>query len=318
MKKMMSLALALVMCLSLCVPALANESTLGIVESTDEQGRVTRTIQRTARVLADSENNFDEIKQVLLSLGMSQAAVDGLSEERLADYENALEIQSVVEYTKTDEDGNVTYLSEVDALNEVAAVEASRGAISDTYMRISHTAANRGNANYTFTTDATWLTMPEFRGTDSVGSCAMNCTVTPGTQSGSYSYLHRIYNTAGSFVRQETLSGNFSAIHDASNGNFFGSGATFSLPADRYLSSQGIPLDLYSQYNASFTYNGHVNLPNQESYFNSTGTYCHARVTLSFSPSLSISTSGNSGSIGISAAISKDTKDVLKECHYIP
>lgn len=62
------------------------------------------------------------------------------------------------------------------------------GEFLDSYMEIAHTAAHKRSGKYLFTTDATWLTMPLFRNYDSIGSCAMDCTVTPNTAKGTVSY----------------------------------------------------------------------------------------------------------------------------------
>lgn len=159
--------------------------------------------------------------------------------------------------------------------------------------------------------------MPFFRGYDSIGSCAMNGTVTPNTSSGKYWYKTKLIN-AGNITT--TNSGDIT-ITDRSNeieGNWYGSVGVFKLPKDTADPNTGISI-MHTDLGAYYEYKGHVSQPKVESYFNTVGSYTHTTVSLGFSPSVSIDTSGSaSASIGIEPGINKDIRNAEREIHYVP
>lgn len=76
---------------------------------------------------------------------------------------------------------------------------------------------------------------------------------------------------------------------------------------------------MYTNYRAHYEYAGHVNSPNTASWFNTVGSYDHATIGLSGSPSVSIDMGGNvSASIGLNVAAVTDTRSAELEIHYIP
>ena len=197
-----------------------------------------------------------------------------------------------------------------------AEYSTTAGVFEDSYMKITHSAINQGNGSYKFTVNATWLTMPFFRGYDSIGSCAMNGTVTPNTSSGKYWYTTKTYYLG---KVTSTPSGNITITNksNAVNGNWYGSAGIFNLPNDPG-SSNGTTV-LHTDLKAYYEYKGHVSKPKAESYFNTVGTYSHATVGISFSPSISIDTTGTaSASIGLSLFADKDVRNAEREIHYRP
>ncbi len=104
---------------------------------------------------------------------------------------------------------------------------------------------------------------------------------------------------------------------NAVNGNWYGSAGIFNLPNDP--GGSGGTSVMHTDLKAYYEYQGHVSEPNTESYFNTVGTYSHATIGLSVSPSISIDTSGSaSASIGLSIFADTDTRNAEREIHYIP
>ncbi len=76
---------------------------------------------------------------------------------------------------------------------------------------------------------------------------------------------------------------------------------------------------MHTNLKAYYEYKGNVTHPTLASNFNSTGTYVHATLTISGSPSVSIDTSGTvSASIGISVVGGEDIRNAELEVKYTP
>ena len=181
-------------------------------------------------------------------------------------------------------------------------------------MRVFYLVSYLGDAAYYFSTDARWLSMPLFRGYDSIGSCAQNATVIPGTGNGYVEYdIAEIINGK---TRRSSDGYDISNCKNAVNGSWYGSAGVFNLPNDSHI---GNISTMYSNFKAHYEYEGHVTHPNTSSYFNTIGAYDHSKLRLSFSPSVSIDMNGDfSASIGLAITSSTDTRGVELEIHYIP
>lgn len=163
---------------------------------------------------------------------------------------------------------------------------------------------------------ATWLTMPFFRVYDSIGSCAMNGTVTPNTSSGKFWYTTKTFNMGNV---SSIPSGNITITNrtNKTNGNWYGSAGIFNLPNDPG-GSAGITV-MHTDLKAYYEYKGHVTQPTIASYFNTVGTYSHATIGLSVSPSISIDTSGTaSASISLSLFADTDVRNAEREIYHRP
>ena len=154
--------------------------------------------------------NVEETKALLAALGMDEENVDKLSSNSLQNFASGTSISISTSFSKYDKDGNAVYVTEEEARSEsdriqeqrlenfiTAATGASLMSIpdyeddySDSYMKLTYAVTNLSTTVdpgcYYFVTDAEWLTMPSWRGTDSIGACSMNCTVSNSTRSGSY------------------------------------------------------------------------------------------------------------------------------------
>lgn len=293
------------------------------MEKEDSYGRIIRIYQNN-----DAHMSKDNLYLVLEELGLEEDNLENISEEIFDIFEASSLIVSTTVYTKYDENNNLTYLDEETALKEVSELKelqknniaqgiATAATYKDSYMKVVYTAAYSGNGAYLFTTDASWLTMPFFRGYDSIGSCAMNATVTNSTRSGYYSF-DRTLIVSGKQTTT-TVTNNFSSsdFKNAVNGNWYGSAALINLPGDSY---ENTISTLYDNFKAHYQYQGHVNSPKVESYFNTIGTYSHATLAISVTPSvgINISTGDVSASIGLSVAGSVDTRSAELEIHYKP
>lgn len=145
MKKVFTWVLILSMVLSLSATAFAAElktthtavnSEVGfqITESVDACNRVIRTYQSNTESdqtrpdedsIVNDCDDYAETKALLLALGMEQDFIDGLSDDKLEKYAASKQMTAVTAYTKTDENGDVTFVSETEAVREAAIINAA-------------------------------------------------------------------------------------------------------------------------------------------------------------------------------------------------
>ena len=229
-KKLVSVALSAVMVMGMSVTAFAAEPQTSEIEKTISANGYDFTVTEhtapdysvsrtyTKSMMTRSATTEDETRAMLLALGMNEDEINAIPADTLQDFANGKEVTVVTSYTKRNETANTTVgLPEETALTSAAALSEEQenyilenqqgiatcgekpnnsttaGVFEDSYMKITHSAINQGNGSYKFTVNATWLTMPFFRGYDSIGSCAMNGTVTPNTSSGKYWYTTKTY-----------------------------------------------------------------------------------------------------------------------------
>lgn len=345
LKKIVSLVLVTVMAIGMSVTAIAAEpSTNGIEKSVSVNGYTFSITERTdayKRIIRTYENstaqtrssiNLDETKALLIALGMQEENVNKLTTDTLMEFANGEEIYVATSYSKADSENNITPLEEAVALQEAANLKAQQDAYKmnmalgiapaadysdytqDSYMRVDYAVTYQGDGNYLYVVDGEWLTMPFFRGFDSIGSCAMNGTVTNSTRSGSYE--HDItYINMGS-ISYDDYSGTITNKKNAVNGNWYGSAGVINLPNDVYGEYSSV---IYDNFSAHYQYSGHVSSPSEERWFNTIGTYDHATISIAFDPSVSIDLNGDvSASIGLSLVGSVDSRPVEFEVHYVP
>lgn len=349
MKKFLSIVLSILMVASLSFSAFAASSEavvkttsgkFGITEMIDKNHRVIRTFKR------DEVNNniqarlgkidYSETKAMLLELGMEQDFIDKLSLDALETYRSSKQLIGITSYTKSDADHNVEYVEEDVALAASAIInEAQQERIKllangdkvvqtraqdtyeDSYMRVFYLVTHLGDGEYKYSTDARWLTMPMFRGKDSIGSCAQNGTVTPGTQYGWYEYdvTHTNFGRITySYYNADISSSNYK---NAVNGNWYGSAAIIDLPNDIFADYTNT---VYTNYKVHFEYTGYVNYPELVSHFNTSGTYLHSTLHIELTaPSVSLNIFGNgSASIGIRVTGFKEIRSVELAITYRP
>lgn len=306
--------------------------TENVFEMVSQNHTVIRILERepmtASAMVEEAANNYVKTKETLSALGMEQDFIESLSVEDLNVYASSPSIKAAVSYFVVDGvSGEMTCISEEEALRGAAAVtsdpaigEMAQDYIQDTYMRVWHAVTNLGASNYKFVTDARWLTMPFFRGTDSIGSCSMNTTVTPGTASGYMEFKQQSISGLQTTTLDRYEAIETSDIKYASNGSFYGAGAVFNLPNDVVISEA--QSTTFYDFKVHFEYQGHLMYPELETWFNSTGTYTHATVGISGIPTLTVTidSSGSkpSGSIGITVAGIKEPRSVLLELHYVP
>ena len=354
MKKMISLALAACMALALTVPvgAASTENknagevrtvvqgpySFVVTEQTDEYGRVTRTYHRDIAMDADDNSgdvdstvdgavtdNYAETKALLLVLGMEQEFIDNLSPETLAEIASSQDLSGVVSYVKSGTNGDVTIVDEKTALRESAA---KQGGIStyeqgteefDGYIRVFHQVTHQGGGKFLYVTDARWLKMPRFKTNDSIGSSALDCTMTPGTESGWYSYT-KTKRSNNNVSGSGPIAIKASDKHYILEGNgWIGAAAIVNIPEDDSDYK-------YTNFKAHFQYNGHRTNTSSPGYFMSIGNYCHTKASVSSSGiTIQMKTVKNlakenvlAGLIGLKIGTSREAYPVVLEVKYTP
>lgn len=338
-KNFISILLIIIICMNLISTTSAENtreiifSDADITQIVDSNHSVIRMLEKKSIVsnskITNMDINYQEVKKMLANMGMDLGSIEMLSKDELEEYANSKKMKTISSYCRVDSDGIITYITKNEAIQKAYEInqmlETSRNfgivsdAFRDSYMHIYYGVTDLGNGNFKFVTQARWLTMPLFRGKDAVGGCAQNCTVTPGTQSGYYQFKRKIYmngqlisEVGPSETKTNILSNEFQT---ASNNNFFGSAAIVNLPDDMvHVESSTI----YEDYFVHTQYNGHVNNPGIETWFNSTGSYVHSKISFTSSPSLTIDINGVAGSIGLGLQFNEEIRSVLLEIHHTP
>lgn len=196
--------------------------------------------------------------------------------------------------------------------NGIVTVETEIDYEENAYMMVIHGASIKG-AVCDMAVNAEWLTMPAIRSYDSVGACGQYLDCLPGTGTCEVSYERKEIVPGG--THEDTISRPISNIQLANDNGWAGMAAVFKLPEDIVSPEQTI---LYSGFYVEFGYKGEITLPDQRVNFNTIGSYTHATIRLTASPSISISTGGIDAGIGISIAIFKDKMSVWLALNYVP
>lgn len=304
-----------------------------IYEKTTDNYTTIRTYENTAPATR-SEPDLEKTKALLSVLGLNEERIEGLPQSTLLDYANSDSISISTSYVMSNKStGQITYLPKDVAVSDAQALDAEitdyriamarsgqmpnesdvPGEFLDSYMEITHSAISLrdGDGGYRFTTDATWLTMPWFRGNDSIGSCTLGATFTPNTAEGYYGYDISYIMPNGDIDHDSDEHDITDNQHKTTDG-WNGYAGIFNLPND------GVNT-LYDNLYAHYEYCGHVGSPDESRWFNSIATYDHSLLTVNFDPSISIDTSGDvSASIGISLDVSADSRNAELEVHYVP
>ena len=142
-----------------------------INETVDELHRTIRNYKADENTFVDGAEEANP-EEILLALGMDEEEIGRLSEEALLSCGSAKEIYYITAYTKTDESGVVSYLTEKQAVEEAAELRMKQdvaranqikslklnvqksinqqGSYSDEYMVINLLVTHNGGGNYRF------------------------------------------------------------------------------------------------------------------------------------------------------------------------
>lgn len=353
MKKTLSIIFSLAMILSLIPTSLAADLTgndtvktveeagysFRISEKTDEYGRITRYIKsedyESRQTYPEFTEKMEKTKAMLAAVGMQKENIDRLDDETLQSFAASREITVVTSYSKVDSSGNVTYLSEKQAMAESAELNSVQDAIrykyavegaatystiekkyfQDSYMRVDLTVSYQGNGQYLYAVDSKWLTMPTFRGIDSLGVCGQQNSIDTGTQYG-YCIYDITYINAGIKKYDEKVTYINNDYANAIKGDWYGSACYFNLPNNTYGLSAST---LYSNHRVHFQYRAYRLYPESRSNFNVVGDYAHTKISASLSPSIGIDSSGVfSVAIGITPIKDRDIRGAEVIIHYTP
>lgn len=273
---------------------------------------------------------IEETRNLLCVLGYSKKLVEKMSVDELQEYASASDIIVSIAYMKTDEKGNVSYVDEETALREVeVAKEIEKNNINNLingiapayqeidsewndYMKVTYMVSITGEDCYN-TVIGEWLTMPAIRSYDSIGGCGQYMSYTPNT--GECKVYYDQTSTINGSTTTTEVEKTITNIQGANENGWAGAAAVFKLPSDTVTSDFSL---VYSNFTVLFQYEGKITEPNQNLNFNSIGTYTHATIGLSVSPSVSIDTSGADAGIGVSIVGFKDKMSVWLEINYTP
>ena len=169
----------------------------------------------------------------------------------------------------------------------VDAVNDESFEFKDSYMKLTHAVAignEDNNGTCIYTTTAEWLTMPMFRGTDSIGSCANNGSITHSAN-GHYSYNTTIIDQGVSSGPVNSGEKDMIRIDDASTDGWFGFAGYFDLPNDLLATDRNY-IVRHTNLTAYLEFEGNVTNPELITNFNSNGSYYHTRIAIEFNPSI--------------------------------
>ena len=346
MKKYLSLLVSFLMVLTCYVTCVANEITendietktygsIKVEEYKDEANRIIRRYKNEGGLIkSDGDINFDSIKSLLFSFGLDEKNVSKLRRDDLLAIAKGKEIIAVTSYIKTDKDGNVTYVTEAEAMNAALIAKEQQNTLihniesglqnregyydelQDSYMQVVYTITNYGGGEYLHSIDARWLIMPYYRSMDSLGACATETALIDNTQYGYYYYDAYIYSglTGSNSVVFNYINNNYG---NPINGNWYGSAGYFDLPDDIYETGYTA---IYDDFRAHFQFRGSVVNPTLQTVYNAVGSYTHTRISVSFSPSITITFPGTlSASAGINVFwADPEIRGIPITVHYYP
>lgn len=264
-----------------------------------------------------SERN-EKTYAILIALGFDQDVIDQLPNNTLDKYSSSSEISTITSYIKEDTQGQISYLSEEEALVELAAIDyaGATDTVTDSYMKLTHTISYQNNALYHFSTTATWLTMPVFRATDSIGSCAPTLSITNSSRYAWCKYTLMTTNLNSGESSTATYTYYPTDFRNAVNGDWYGSACVFNLPNNTTTSDYA---QVYSNFKAYYEFEAYLRYPELETYFNSVGTYSHQTYAVNLSPSITIDFDGKTtASISFSLSSGYDDRSVELQMHYDP
>ncbi len=319
-----------------------DEFNFQLVETVDENNRIIRTYEKNEQPQARSTyglrangnetDNYERTKALLSDLGMSDAFISELSNEQLEAYAESESMTGIVSYTKSDMEGNVTYVSEEEAnvytlpnLNVEQEIKDDGDGGSnvytdeavDSYMRLYYMVIYKGDALYKHIVTAEWLTMPVCCSYDSLGVCSTGLTVELGSRYGWRSYDHTTKTIISSETEKVKTYFSSSDFQQPSNGDWYGAGVVFDIP-------KPIPADGFTEYITNykvyFEYESKVRYPQLETYIETNACYEHSKIEVVISPSLEINSEEIGVSIGISGEWSTEKRTAYfdESIHYIP
>ena len=314
-------------------------------QSIDESGQITRfykkqcasvSLSRSSTTTTDSDN-IAYVKSVLSDLGMGNDFIDALPKKSLDMYSDAISITSITTYTKSDHEGKILVIDESTALSEAAILRAppvfpedfgdDNGEFSsyvancnDTYMRITYIVTELGNGDYHHSIDATWLTMPFFRGYELIGACVEGHLIDNYSCSGWYSYdatnlLGESANTRVVFPDDDIY-----VLTNAAT-NWRASGAVYCLRSDVTVGVD-IPITTvsYDNYKSHYEFKSSVTNKTSPLAFASTASYDHMTINVTL-PAMNLISENSLSYIGFDVAdwrVHRRHATIPEEIEYTP
>lgn len=357
-KKFLAITIALILSFSLTLPSLATNPYSSIEKDIEVNGynftisetsapsyMVTRTYTspKTRAV-----RTIDETKALLAALGLEARIIESLSPDELQLYATSEQIFVSNSYSKSDAVTNeTTYLPKEVALSSAEELTIQQeeyydnylnnptsditpygnmpnnsnvpGEFKDSYMQITNVVSHQGGGSLYFHANAKWLTLPWFRGYDSLGVSAMDCSLTTNSGNCTFKYTEADivagYDTIYRNKKQVSSGSQLQVINDS---GWCGSAGMFYLPSDDLNTDIGATSYKYSNFEVDLTYSGHIASPSEPRYYFVLMTYDHSIFNVNLgAPTIGINNKGElSGSIGISISRNCDTRLAGKEYYY--
>lgn len=336
-RTVLSFILCLSLLLSMTIITSADERTNQVMEYQVDDYTTVRTLKRdvsttsqTAYSMANEGYNANLYSE-LIELGIDETVIALASDEEMNIFATSPYIVTSTTYNRIDSDGNSVKVTEKEALSAAEYSDANISTFATSskttsYLKLTLSAyvisTEDGTMYYTAT--ANWLTMPVYRGYDSLGMCAYDTSYTTSTASGYYSYKMEEYKngvlTNSKTHEQSKTSISSSNIFDATKDGCAGMVAVFQLPVGANTSGGGQSYKLtYDDFVAHFSYYGHVHQYETACYFNVFGSYYHTTLSFTGSIGIGLSTSGATPSIGINTTTSVTKTEVpALEIQYDP
>lgn len=158
-----------------------------------EYNQEVRCYQKPEYDLHNDAMSTDDMRELLIALGMDKDVVYSYSEEKLEEFREAKTITVESAYIKTSQDGTVSYHQKDEVLAELAT---RRGTESDEYrdslmnLRVAWTGGGGNPDGDLFTVTASWLTQPGEGWEDIIGVSIKGYTTNAPTMNGWYRYQY--------------------------------------------------------------------------------------------------------------------------------
>ena len=182
-----------------------------------------------------------------------------------------------------------------------------------------------GDGYYYYTVEAHWMSMPSYRGIDSLGVCADETSIINETKTGWISYDENIYEVGllgkGDIIDSNPIKQDLSDLSTVISGDWQGVGVQFELPKNKSpFNSDAWAFVEYSSLVVHLEFKAKLTFWEEPTSFNVIGSYHHSTISYTIKPTLSMQ--NKSGTMAIAISENSETIPIIAELDnpidYIP
>ena len=182
-----------------------------------------------------------------------------------------------------------------------------------------------GDGYYYYTVEAHLMSMPSYRGIDSLGACADESSILNDTKTGWISYNENIYEVKllgkGDLITINSIKQDLSDITTIISGDWQGVGVQFQLPKNKSpYNSDAWAFVEYSKFVVHLEFKAKMTRLGDPTSFNVAGSYHHSTINYTIKPTLSMQ--NKSGTMAIAISENSEVIPIIAELDspidYVP